>query len=108
MSNPTEEQAWIAVIRDPDFSTEVLPIIGEVSYISVDLGADFNGMPDDWAQAEEWADNVWGQAEDAPDEVQTWAESYINEMFGNWASSFRQGPVRIWARPLASSVEGSD
>lgn len=84
MGNPTEEQAWIAVIRDPDFATQVEPIIGEVSYINVDLGGDFNGIPENREVAEEWARGLEAQAADAPEVVGEWVNSYINEMFVEW------------------------
>ena len=76
--------AWMAVIRHPDYSNEIEAIIGEVETINVDLGADFNGTPENREVALEWAEGLEAQAADAPEEVAEWVNSYLNEMFREW------------------------
>jgi hypothetical protein len=79
MGNP-----WVAVIRHPDYSNDIVEITGEVNYINVDLGADFNGTPENREVALEWAKGLEAHAADAPEEVAEWVNSYLNEMFQEW------------------------
>jgi hypothetical protein len=74
-----EQIPVVVTCRHPDYSNEH-HVFGQVEMVDVDYGSSFDGRPDDYETAIEWASSHWATAASLPAEPRALVESWMSDL----------------------------